>query len=231
MRRRLLTAALAIAILVPTGVALGAFTQTAHTRLTAHHSGQSSGLSVVMVATDPTAPGAKPRAVRSITLGFPRGTRFDLLRPGLRACRLSDHQLTTPFGPTCPRASRIGAVTAVANANPIAATVKEPGSLYVTGPKTLMIVLRPALPGAPVEIIRGSVSGATLVLHVPRVVWGKLVGVALVSLKLTVPAQGAGSTALITSGACRSGRFVIHERLVYGDRTSIALASGSACAG
>jgi hypothetical protein len=169
--------------------------------------------------------------VRTITLRFPRGTSFDLSRPGLRACRLSDRQLKTPFGPACPRRSRIGPVTAVANASPIAATVKEPGTVYVSGSRRLIIVLRPSLPGAPVEVIHGSVTGPTLVLNVPHVVWGKLIGVALVSLKLSVPAQGSGRSALITAGACTAGRFTVHEGFVYGDHTRVDLISSSSCAG
>ena len=55
----------------------------------------------------------------------------------------------------------------------------------------------------------------------PRLVWGKLIDVVLVSLKLQVPAMGSGSSALITAGHCTAGRFMVAQHFVYADRGTV----------
>jgi hypothetical protein len=95
--------------------------------------------------------------------------------------------------------------------------------------RRLLLVLTPTLPGASVEVVHGTVSGPQLTLHFPRVVWGKLIVVALASLKLQVPSLGTGSSALITAGRCTQRRFVVREHFVYADHGALNLRSSSPC--
>lgn len=223
---------LTVALLALTlaGVALGAFTQTASVTLTAHRSGRSTGVRVDVAASDPTALGAKPRSVRRLVITFPAATRFNLATSLVKACRLTDKQLETSFGPVCPRASQIGSGTAVINASPLtAAPVKVGVRAYDHGAGQLILVVAPALIGASVEVIHVFVSRARLTVVVPRLIYGKLVPSVLASLKLYVPALGAGRDALITAGRCTAGRFTVGERFAYTNHPPVKLESTSAC--
>jgi len=220
----------AIAALLPAGVALAAFTQTADTRLSAERAGRSTGITADVHASDPTALGTKPRSVRRLVITFPAGTRFNLASPLVTDCRLTDKQLTTEFGPSCPRASRIGEGTAIANIAPMTPyTVPESVAAYVRGAHQAILVVKPALPADLTEIMPVTVSGPRLTITVPRVVWVKIVHVVLVSLKLDGPAMGSGSSALITSGACSDGRFVVTSHFVYADPGTLDVRSSSPC--
>jgi hypothetical protein len=98
--RRLLTAiAAALAALWLAAVALAAFGQTAGITLTAQRAGQSTGIVVVMRSSDPAAPGAKPKSTTKVVITFPVSTKFNLRTSLVKLCRLTDKQLTTPFGP------------------------------------------------------------------------------------------------------------------------------------
>ncbi len=138
--------------------------------------------------------------------------------------------MATPFGPTCPKNSRIGTGTAVANIAPLTpATVDESVNVYVRGAGRAVLVVKPDLPGTPIEIMHASVSGSRLTIDVPHLIWGKLITVVLVSLKLQVPALGTGSSALITAGRCTDRRFVVKQHFVYADRGTVDVTSSSAC--
>jgi hypothetical protein len=223
---------LTVAVLALTlaGLALGAFTQTASITLTAHSSGRSTGVRLDLSASDPAALGAKPRSVRRLLITFPAATRFNLATSLVKTCRLSDGQLKTPFGPVCPRASQIGEGTAVINAAPLtAAPVRVGVKAYDHGAEQLILVVRPVLVGASVEVIHVLVSQAKLTVMVPRVIYGKLIPGVLASLKLYVPALGAGRDALITAGRCLAGRFSVGERFTYADHAPVKLESSSRC--
>jgi hypothetical protein len=210
-------------------LALGAFTQVAKVTLTAHRSGRSTGVTVYVAASDPTA--HQPRSVRRLVITFPAGTRFDLASTRLKTCRLTDKQLTTAFGPVCPRASRVGTGTvsnSISNGFPLSADAAHV-SAYDRGTNRLVLVVRPVLSSLPVEIIHASVSGAKLTIVVPRLIYGKLAKVVLASLKLFVPALGSGHDALITVGRCTKGKFTFRERFTYADHAPVELGSSSAC--
>ena len=230
MRRALVLLGVALAALATGGLALAAFTQTAATRLTAVRAGQSTGIVADVHASDPAALGGKPRSVRQLTITFPVGTRFDLDTPLVSDCRVSLRRLAAEFGPSCPGRSRIGRGTAVANIAPFTpATVTETVSVYVRGSRRAILIVKPKLPGAPTEIMNVAAAGRRLTVDVPRLIWGKLIDVVLVSLKLDVPRLGTGSSALITAGRCTDGRFAIAQRFRYADRGVVDVASFSAC--
>lgn len=231
MRRRPLLALLVfIGALAPAGVALAAFHQTATTRLTAVRSGTSTGIAAYVHAADPTALGLKPRSVRRLVITFPAGTRFNFGTPLVTDCRYTDKQLRTEFGPACPRSSLIGTGVGYANAAPMLMTpLKESVNLYVTGPSTAILFVLPDLPAYEPQIMHLRVSGSTLTLLVPQVVWAKLIHVVVASLRLDVPALGSGSDALITSGRCVDGSFGVLQHFVYADPGTVDIRSSSAC--
>ena len=237
--RRAFTTCTALAVVLALGLtasAVAKFLQTATVSLTAHRAGQTTGMVVRLSAADPTALGAKPKALRSLRISFPAHTKFNLGTSSARACRLTDKQLTTAFGPRCPRASQIGTGTAVANLNPLQAVVNAPVRAYIRGDRQLILFVTPKLPGATPIIIPATVSGSTLSVRVPRLVYGqsskpKFAGVTgvLVALKLTVPAMGAGPTALISAGRCTAHEFAVTSRFTYADHSRLTLHSKSRC--
>jgi hypothetical protein len=93
----------------------------------------------------------------------------------------------------------------------------------------LILVVRPVLVGASVEVIHVFVSQAKLTVVVPPVIYGKLVRGVLASLTLHVPALGAGRDALITAGRCTAGRFSVGERFTYADHAPVKLEGSSRC--
>ena len=218
------------------GVALAAFTQVADVALTVHRAAQSTGIRSDLRSSDPTAPGLKPKSASTLAITFPAGTRFNLDTPLIKTCILTNKQLTTAFGPSCPRQSQIGTGSAVANASPLAATVTAKVKAYVGAPNGILLVIKPtSLPGAPTILIRATVSGSKLTIPIPQLVLGRSKGfpgvtVVLVSLKLNVRALGSGRTALITSGRCARREFQVRERFSYRDHTTLRLTTSSPCA-
>ena len=234
MRRLPIAIAAVLAGLWLAAVALAAFTQTAAITLTTHTAGRSTGIVAALHASDPTAPGAKPKSPTKVTVTFPQGTTFNLRTPLVAACRLTDTQLTTPFGPACPAKSQIGAGTAHANASPLQQAINAGVKAYVHSAHQIVLDLTPALPGATPIIIHATVKGSTLTMAIPRVVLGKAHGFAgitavLDSLKLRIPPLGHGHDALILAGRCAGHQFVVTSRFVYADRSRLTLRHASSC--
>jgi hypothetical protein len=157
-----------------------------------------------------------------------------LRTPLVAACRLTDKQLTTPFGPACPAKSQIGAGTARANASPLQQTVTAGVKAYLHRADQIILDVTPSLPGATPIIIHATVAGSTLIMAIPQVVLGKAHGFAgiaavLVSLTLRIPALGHGQDALILAGACAEHHFVVTSRFVYADRSRLELRGASSC--
>ena len=217
------------------GVALAAFSQVADVTLTVHRAGRSTGIRSDLHSSDPTAPGLKPKSASNLALTFPAGTRFNLETPLIKACILTDKQLTTAFGPSCPRRSQIGSGSAVANASPLAVRVNAEVKAYVDAPNGILLVIKPtSLPGAPTIVIRATVSGSRLTIPIPQLVLGRSKGfpgvtAVLVSLKLNVRALGSGHSALITSGRCAGREFQVRERFSYRDHSTLRLVTSSPC--
>jgi hypothetical protein len=235
MRKWTVAAAVATLALMMAGGALANFTQVANVRLTSHRAGQSTGITSDADSRDPTAPGQKPKPAKTLTITFPADTRFHLGTPLVTTCKLTDKQLTTAFGPSCPRTSQIGTGSATANASPLAQTVTARVRAYVAAPNEILVLVKPtSLPGAPTIVIRATVSGAKLTMPLPRLVLGKGPGfpgvtVVLVGLKLNVPALGSGRSALITAGRCTTHAFVVTSRFVYTDHSVLDRRSSSWC--
>ena len=234
MRRFPIAVAAVLAALWLAAVALAAFHQTAAVTLTAHAAGRSTGIVAALNSSDPTAPGAKPRSTTRVAVTFPRGTTFNLRTSIVAACRLTDQQLTTPFGPACPAKSQIGSGTAQANASPLQQEIDVGVKAYVHSAEQILLDLTPSLPGATPIIIHATISGSTLTMAVPQVVLGKAHGFAgitavLVSLKLRIPALGRGRDALILAGRCTAHQFVVTSRFIYTDRSRLTLRHASSC--
>ncbi len=232
--RRLATILALASTLWAAGVALAAFGQTAGIALTTHRAGHSTGIAASIHSTDPTAPGAKPKAAIRLVITFPAGTRFNLGTALVKPCRLTDKQLTTPFGRACPRDSQIGTGAAIANASPLQQAVNTRLKVYVGERRQIVLVVQPLLPGLTPIVIRATVSGPRLTLPIPRLALGRAHGFAgvtavFVSLTLHVPALGTGRNALIVAGRCTAHRFVVRSRFLYADRTHLELSGESRC--
>jgi hypothetical protein len=241
MGKSTLTAGVAVLTLALASIAVAAsatqptFTQVAHVALTTHTADQSTGIKADIYSSDPAAPGQKPKSASQLVITFPANTKFNLDRA--KACTLSDKQMTTPFGPSCPRNTQIGTGSAVANVSPLAATVDAGVKSYVGRPNQIVIVATPSsksLPGASPIVIRATVSGPRLTIPIPHPHLGRGPGFAgvelvLVSLKLNVPKLGTGHNALITAGRCAARRFVVKEHFVYADHSRLDLQSSSRC--
>ncbi len=227
MRKWAITAVVAGLALALAGVALAtaSFSQVANITLTAKKAGQSSGIKADVHSTDPAAPGQKPKAAKNLVITFPAGTKFNFGR--VKACTLSDKQLTTVGGPTCPSSSKVGTGSAIANAKPLPfGTVHAQVTSYVRNSKT--VILHVTTPIAPPQVIIETVSGTKLTIPVPV---QKINGVAIVlsSLKLNIPALGSGSRALITAGKCVSKKFVVKTHFSYVDNSKLDVTSTSPC--
>jgi hypothetical protein len=234
MRRLPVAVATVLAALWLAAVALAAFHQTAAITLTTHAAGRSTGIVAALHSSDPTAPGAKPKSTTRVAITFPRGTRFNLRTSLVAMCRLTDKQLTTPFGPACPAKSQIGSGTAQANASPLQQAVNAGVTAYVHSAGQILLVLTPSLPGAAPIIIHATVSGSMLTMAVPQVVLGKAHGFAgitavLMSLELRIPPLGHGHDALILAGRCTAHQFVVTSRFVYADSSRLKLRRASSC--
>ncbi len=219
---------IAILVLATAGAALAAFTQVSQVTLTAHKAGQSTGITSSIHSSDPTAPGAKPKSATRLLLTFPTGTTFNLATSLIKPCTYTDRQLATAFGPSCAANSKIGSGSAIANAAPLASKVNASVAAFVRSAGEMVLVVKPALPGAPTIVIDATVSGSKLTIPIPNI---KLAGISvvLVALKLNVPALGSGRQALITAGRCSSHAFVVTSHFVYTDGSTLMLSSSSAC--
>ncbi len=239
--------AVVVTVLALATAAAAKFSQGATIALTTRQAGQSTGLASTIRAADPAAPGYKPKSLKTLAIAFPAGTSFNLATPLVGSCTLTDKQLMTPFGPTCPSNSQIATGTAAFNMSPVGPPFTTTGTAtaYVAGSSQILIEIVPKLPPghAPI-IIHGTVTGSTLTLNVPQTwlghdwvlipgalkkTWFPGVKMVLTSLKLSAPALGSGSNALIIAGRCTSHKFVVKEHFVYSDHSSLNLVSRSAC--
>jgi hypothetical protein len=241
MRKWILPAAVAGLTLALAGVAIAKFNQVSKITFTAHRAGQSSGIKVYVHARDPAALGFKPKRATKLVIEFPSGTRFNLNTSLVTACTLTDKQITTTFGPSCPSDSQIGAGSAIVNAMPMA---PKPGvdakvKVFVSGSDRMFILVyndQNLLPGTPPIIIHATVSGPQLTMKLPHVVYGKSnkfkfpgVTAVIALLQLNIPAMGSGSNALLTAGSCSKHRFVVKAHFTYADHGKAILNSRSSC--
>lgn len=227
MRKWPIPVAVAISSLVLASVALAQFTQTASVTLTAHKAGQSTGIKSSIVSSDPTAPGAKPKPAKTVTITFPAKTKFDLSTPLVKRCKLSTAKLTATGGGTCPGATKIGTGSASANASPLLTTpVTAAITAYVRSKNAIILVATTNV--ANPQVIAMSVSGSKLAIPVPTQNLGGII-VVLESLKFNVRAIGTGTKALVTAGKCTAHKWVVATHVLYTDGTTFDGSSTTAC--
>jgi hypothetical protein len=107
VRRALLTAGLALAVVTPLALAQGEDAyQTSSYTLSQKLPGKSTSERFVFDYVDPANPEGKPPAVRKVTTILPKGGRYDTSVP--EACTASDAQLMAQGGAACPEGSAIG---------------------------------------------------------------------------------------------------------------------------
>jgi len=239
MRKWILPAAVAALTLALAGVAIAKFYQTSTITLTTHQAGVSSGLTLYVHSRDPSALGSKPKRATKLVVDFPANTRFNLGTSLRSTCTLTDKQIQTPFGPSCPSGSQIGTGSAIVNAAPIRTAVNASVKAFVSGSNSFIILLfvnENQLPGRPPIIIHATVSGSQLTLPLPHVVYGKssaqkfagVTGV-IALLQLNIPSLGSGSDALITAGSCSTHGFVVTSHFTYANDTKAVLKSRTSC--
>jgi hypothetical protein len=225
MRRFVTVAVVAVLSLALAGVALAAFTQTSNITLTAHNAGKTTGIKADVSSSDPSA--TQPKAAKLLVVTFPAQTKFNLGTPLVTACTLSDAKLAA--GAACPSKSFIGSGSAVANAYPLASTVPATVKAYVAGSKSMVMIATANVLGTTIRtVIHATASGSKLTIPVPTPVVSTI-KVVLVTLKLNVPAKGAGNKALITAGKCTAHKFVVKSHFVYVDGSTFNTTDSSAC--
>ena len=228
MRKTIAAVTVLVALLATASVALATLTQTATVLLTAHKANQSTGITATMRSSDASAPGGKPTAATGLVIGFPAGTKFNLIHSLAARCHYTDAQLVTRFGPTCPKKSQVGSGRAVANASPLANPVNAVVAAYVRSATEMVFVVKPTLPGAPTIVIHAAVHGSRLTMPIPRINLGGI-AVVLVSLTLDVPKLGNGKHALIISGRCVARAFSVTSHFTYADGSTLNFTSSAPC--
>jgi hypothetical protein len=123
----LIGALIGVLALVTAAVAAASpqFTQTATTKLTKKKVNKSAGVSVKFKATDPGAPGGKPKAASKIVIKLAKGTRINT--NATAQCNLNDEDV---IAGRCPEKSQIGTGQAKANVAPIIPSTTEDVTAY-----------------------------------------------------------------------------------------------------
>ena len=236
MRKWIISGTVAVLALTLAAVALAGFTQTSVIKFTTHKSGHSTGVSANLVTADDTV--SQPKATKKLVIEFPAGTRFNL--SALKRCTTSDRKLRDQFGPGCPRGSHIATGEAELNQWQMVATGIPSTVRAYAGKGNIILVVRPTITAlkSQIVVLHARLSGSTITVAVPRIMWGADkkskppfpgVKVVLVSFKLTIPARGSGSHALVRAGRCAAHKFVVHSRFYYDDGTKFATKTSSPC--
>ncbi len=238
MRKWILSGAVAVLSLALAGVALATFNQTASVKFTTGKAGRSTGISANLIATDTSNP--VPQSTKKVTIDFPAGTRFNLKTPKLEVCTRTDKQLQNQFGPKCPKGSFIADGTGAFSTFPIPEKAIDPTYQIPTtvmaylGKGNILLIVRPTIVAYKswVYVLHARVSGSTLTVAVPKMIRGRLkpfagVRIALTTFKLTTPAIGSGSEALVRSGRCAAHKFVVTSHFLYytGPKETVKTAS------
>ena len=136
MRRLHITVAMivAVAMLASAAVALASsqFQQTASITLTGAKAGASTGFKAALASTDPGEPGNKPQALKTLTITFPSGTKFNFKSKAIKPCTASAIEITGTSGAACPSKSKIGSGAAEANGAPLFPQLPESVTAYAT---------------------------------------------------------------------------------------------------
>lgn len=230
MRRVWLMAATALALTlgaVGVAVASSQFKQSAKITLTAKKSGDSTGFKASIESSDPGAPNGQPQGLKTLTVIFPKNTRFNFKSSAIKQCHATDTELRATGGAACPKKSLIGTGTAMANGAPVLPQIPEKASAYA-GAKEIRFLLAPTGAAGQTLVLHGKVKGNTLTASVPVLKSGPL-NIVLTALSLKVKAAGHDKSAFVTAGKCKSKKFVVTSKFVYQTGAKLTLKSSSKC--
>lgn len=231
MRKLLQLTGVAIAIggLVIASVAFASplFKQTADIKLTASKAGASSGFKASIASSDTGAPLGKPQALKTLTVTFPKGTRFNFKSTAIKQCTASLLELVGTKGAACPAKSRIGTGTAMANGAPVFPRIPEAATAYA-GKGKLIFLIAPSAGVGKTLVLEGTVSANKLTTPVPVLSESGLT-IVITELNLSVKKVGSGKQAFVTAGQCGKGKFTVSSRFVYYTGSPVSLSSSSHC--
>lgn len=212
---------------VGVAVASSQFKQTSKITLTATKPGKTTGLSVSIESSDPGAPNGQPQALKTLTVTFPKNTKFNFKSSAIKQCTATDTELRATGGSVCSKKSLIGTGTAVANGAPVFPMIPEKAVAYI-GSKEIRFLLTPTGPVGQTLVLHGRVNGNVLSTNVPAITSGGL-KIVITALTLQVKSAGSGKSAFITSGVCSSKKFTVSAKFLYETGSTLTIASSSKC--
>lgn len=232
--RRLQTAgpigAVAVLLLASTGVALASsqFTQTSNIALTASKAGASTGFKAALKSADPGEPGGKPQALKTLTITFPAGTKFNFKSKAIKPCTATDIEIKGTKGTACPTKSKIGSGSAEANATPVFPVPLPESATAFASKSDLIFLLLPKGSAGLALVLHGKVAANKVTVDVPLLQEGPLTSV-LSALELSVNKLGKGKSSFVTAGKCKGGKFTVGSSFVYYAGAAQQLSSSSKC--
>ncbi|HEY7961819.1 MAG TPA: hypothetical protein VID29_07860 [Solirubrobacteraceae bacterium] len=230
MRRFQITAALmAVGLLAIGSIAFASaqFTQSANITLTATKAGKSTGFKANLQSSDPGAPNAQPQGLKTLTITFPKKTKFNFKSNAIAQCKAGETEIKATGGAVCPSKSKIGTGTANANGAPVIPSIPERATAYA-GKNEIIFLLAPTGPAGSVLVLFGKVSGNRVTTGVPAITLGP-VNVVITALQLTINKIGGGKQAFVTAGNCTSGKFKVKSEFLYQTGAQLTLSSSSKC--
>lgn len=230
MRKVWLTIAAALALaLGAVGVAIASsqFKQTSNITLTATKPGKPTGFNASIESSDPGAPNGQPQALKTLKVTFPKNTKFNFKSSAIKQCTATDTELRATGGAVCPKTSKIGSGTAVANGAPVLPTIPEKAVAYV-GSKEIRFLLTPSGPVGQTLVLHGKISGNVMTTNVPEIASGG-VKIVITALSLKINTVGSGKNAFVTSGVCSNKKFVVNSGFAYYTGAKLTIKSSSKC--
>lgn len=226
---RIVGAVVAVSALVGAGVALASsqFKQTAKITLTATKAGTSTGFKAHIASEDPGGPNGQPQALKTLTVTFPKNTKFNFLSKAIKQCKATPAELVGTKGAVCPSKSRIGTGTAITNGAPIYPKIPENATVYV-GKGKLLFLLVPTTAVGETLPLEGRVSANKLTTTVPSLVKSGLTFV-ITELSLSVKTLGSGKQAFVTAGQCKKQKFTVKSDFAYYTGSPVSRSSSSKC--
>ena len=224
----IVSVALALAFgVVGAAIASSQFKQTSKITLTATKPGKSTGFSASIESSDPGAPNGQPQALKTLTVTFPKNTKFNFKSSAIKQCVATDTELRATGGAVCPKKSKIGSGTAVANGAPVFPMIPEKAVAYV-GSNEIRFLLTPTGPVGQTLVLHGRVSGNVMTTNVPAITSGGL-KIVITALSLKINAFGSGKNAFVTSGVCSKKKFVVSAKFLYETGAKLTISSSSKC--
>lgn len=222
-----IVAAAVLLAVAATALASSQFTQTSSITLTASKAGASTGFKAALKSSDPGEPGGKPQALKTLTIAFPAGTKFNFKSKAIQPCTASDVEIKGTKGTACPAKSKIGSGAAEANGFPVFPVLPESATAYASK-SDLIFLLMPKGPAGSVLVLHGKVAANKVTVAVPQLIEGPLT-VVITALELNVGKFGNGKSAFVKAGKCTGGKFTVGSSFAYYTGASQQLSSSSKC--